>query len=94
MKVVRDDLWLCVDCLFAAVNGDVSGIEFSCGVGTEETAARVAEVEAGLNRLGPHLVPDFDTETGEGHETFANYGCDCCRSPLAGEMHRFAILGD
>lgn len=94
MRVVRDDLWLCVDCLLATVNGDLSGVEYSHGVGTPKTAARCAEIEAGLDALGPHLVPDFDTDTGEGHEEFSACGCDCCGSPLAGEMHRFAILGD
>lgn len=83
MRIVADDLWLCVDCMIAAVNGDVSGIE---------SDARVAEVDAGLNALGPHLVADFDSETGRGHREFSACGCDCCGSRLAGEMHRFSIL--
>jgi len=85
MQVVKDDLWLCVDCTIVACNGDVSGIDDD---------DRVAAVESGLDSLGPHLVPDFDSETGEGHEEFSNRGCDCCDSGLAGEFHRFAILGE
>lgn len=82
MRVVRAGIWLCVDCLMLAVNGDASGIE------SEE---RVKQCEAGLDALGPNLVPDFDTP--EGHEEFSTRGCDCCDSRLAGELHRFAILG-
>lgn len=84
MRVVQDDLWLCPDCTIAAVNGDVSGID---------SDARVAEVWAGLERLGPHLVSDFDSESGEGYREFSRCGCDCCGSPLAGTMYRFAVLG-
>lgn len=92
MIVVRDDLWLCVDCLTVAVNGDASGLDFSYD--EEEAAAKLRDIEEGLEALGPHLVPDFDSETGDGHEEFANMGCDCCGSQLAGEMHRFAVLGE
>ena len=85
MKVVRDDLWLCDDCTIVAVNGDASGVE---------SDARVAAIDAGLGALGPHLVPDFDSETGDGYEEFARHGCDCCASGLAGSFHRFAVLGE
>lgn len=90
MDVVRDDLWFCVDCLMIAVNGDASSLDYHYGDKADE---RLVEIEAGLTRLGPHVVPDFDSNTGDGHKEFARYGCDCCGSRLAGEMHRFAILG-
>lgn len=90
MKVVRDNLWLCVDCLFAAVNGDFSGMDGAHG---DKAPARIKEVEEGLVRLGPHLVPDFDSETDKGIREFSSCGCSCCNSRLAGTMHRFAILG-
>lgn len=85
MIVIRDDLWLCVDCLMLACNGDASGIE---------SDARVAECEAGLAELGPHLVPDFDSESGEGIRDFSWHGCDACGSRLGGPSHRFAVLGN
>jgi hypothetical protein len=85
MQILRDDLWFCVDCTIVACNGDYSGID---------SDERVAEVNAGLERLGPHVAANFDSETGEGHVEFSNHGCDCCGSPLAGEFHRFAILGE
>lgn len=84
MTVVRDDLQLCEDCVIVAVNGDVSGIE---------SDERIAAVEAGLEALGPHLVPDFDSETGEGYDEFRTVPCDCCGSKLYGSRHRFAVLG-
>ncbi len=84
MKVIRDDLWLCVDCTVWACNGDASGIE-----GGEE---RVRAVRDGVAALGPHLVPDNDSETGGGIREYSSCGCDACGSPLAGTMHRFAVL--
>lgn len=92
MKVVRDGIWLCADCLMVACNGDASGLDFSYG--PDEAAAKLARIEAGLERLGPHLVPAFDSETEEGIRDFSACGCDCCGSRLAGTMHEFAILGD
>jgi hypothetical protein len=50
-------------------------------------------IVAGLTRLGPHLVPDYDSETGDGIEEFAHKTCACCGSRLAGGYHRFAVLG-
>lgn len=92
MRVIQDDLWLCVDCLFAAVNDDYSGLNYYYS--PAEAQKREKAIRVGLQELGPHLVPDFDTETDEGHETFSSRGCDCCGSDLAGEMHRFAVLGE
>ena len=83
MKVVRDGLWLCADCRIAAVNGDFTGIE---------SDERVKEVEAGLERLGAHLVND-EGENGEGYDEFKWRSCDCCRTNRGGERFRFAILG-
>lgn len=85
MEIIRDNIWLCVDCLMVAVNGDESGIE---------DEKQIEATRAGLDELGPHLVPDFDSETEEGIRDFSSCGCDCCGSRLAGTMHRFAILGE
>jgi hypothetical protein len=83
MKVVQDDLWFCECCTLAAVNGDLC-----------ECDHHAEEVEAGADEFGPHLVPDFDSETGEGIEEFTRWTCDCCKSPLHGKKHRFAVLGE
>lgn len=90
MMVDRDDLWLCNDCLFYAVNDDLTGIDFSYS--GKEADKRVKEVTKGVHSLGRNLVPDFDSETGEGIEEFSSHGCDACGSRLAGELHRFATL--
>ena len=82
MEIVRDNIWLCEDCLFAAVNGN-----------TPEDPGQAAATIAGLECLGPHLVPDYDMYTGDGFMDFGSPGCDCCSSKLAGTYHRFAILG-
>jgi hypothetical protein len=85
MQVIRDGIQLCEDCLFAAVNGDVSGIE---------SDERVLAVEAGLEKLGPHLVSDFDSESGKGICEHSVLPCDCCGTKLHGSRHEFAILGE
>jgi hypothetical protein len=79
-----------------AVNGDATGLDYHYS--PEEASKRLAAIEAGLDALGPHLVPDFDLESDDedkrGHREFSSCGCDCCGSHLAGEFHRFAVLGD
>lgn len=92
MQILRDNLWLCVDCSIVAVNGDYSSFDYHYSDETERNA-KIAKVNAGLERLGRHLVPNFDSETGEGHDTFSTHTCDCCGGYWAGEWHRFAILG-
>jgi hypothetical protein len=84
MKVVRDNLWLCPDCTIYAANGDTSGIDGE---------AREKKVVAGVNRLGPHLVPDFDSDAGEGVEEFATKRCAGCGFNGGGSWTRFAVLG-
>lgn len=86
MKVIVDNMWFCIDCTMLAVNGDASGM-------SDEQEKRSTE---GLDDLGAHIVPDFDSETGEGYQDFARpaRGCDCCGSGLAGTFHRFAQLGE
>lgn len=92
MIVIRTDLWLCDDCTIVAVNDDPTGIDDD---------ARVAQVYAGLAKLGPHLVPDDhdpeecdDEDYDHGRRDFSWHGCDCCGSRLGGSLTRFAILGD
>lgn len=85
MILVQDNLWLCSDCTQVACNG-------SHGMDIPESI--LANVERGLAELGPHLVPDFDSETGEGMHEFSSRVCDSCKTPLAGYRARFAILGE
>jgi len=98
MNIIRDGIQLCEDCLIVAVNGDYSGFDYQMnGRGPEEEAkrdARIAEVDAGLTRLGPNLVPNFDSETGKGYDEFSVYPCGCCGTKLHGSRHEFAVLGD
>jgi hypothetical protein len=78
-----------------AVNGDATGLDYHYS--PEEASKRLAAIEAGLDALGSYLVPDFDSETGDGIEEFMRapvFGCACCGSHLAGEFHRFAVLGE
>lgn len=83
MKVVANDLWLCSDCTQVACNGPH-------GVQLEDEKATLD----GLASLGPHLVPDFDSETGDGIEEFSRRVCQSCKTPLVGYKARFAQLGE
>ena len=98
MQIIRDGILLCDDCLIVAVNGDYSGFDGAMnGRGPEveaERDARIAEVDAGLERLGPNLVPSYDSETGKGIDEFSSSPCGCCGTRLAGSRHEFAVLGD
>jgi hypothetical protein len=82
MRTKYDDLWFCADCLIVAENGYADDI----------TDERQDDIRNGLARWGAHLVPDFDSETGDGIHEFSARPCDCCGSRLAGERHRYAVL--
>jgi hypothetical protein len=84
MRILHDDLWLCEDCMLAAVNGDMP---------PDASPERDATILAGLDALGPHLASDFASESdGDGRREFARTDCACCHSGLAGSFFRFAIL--
>lgn len=84
MRVIQDSLYLCSDCCLVACNGSH---------GLDIAPEQLQRTNDGLGKLGLHLVPNFDSETGDGLETFARMPCDSCGSGLAGSRHRFAILG-
>jgi hypothetical protein len=81
MRIDQDNLWLCSDCTLVACNG-IHGGELSNPPATI----------IGLNKLGTHLVPDFDSETREGLREFSSVPCDACGTHLAGYRARFATL--
>jgi hypothetical protein len=78
--------------MIAAVNGDFTGLDYSHQ--EPEATERMNEIVAGLEKLGPHLVPNFDSEKSRGVEEHSTRSCDCCGTHLHGSRHRFAILGD
>ena len=86
MVIIQDDLWLCVDCTILECNGDASGFD------SEERLEECQEGIAALATDGAHLSSNWDSETGEGIYEFSSCGCDACGSPLAGTMHRFALI--
>jgi len=85
MRIIRDNLFLCADCTQVSCNGP-DGIDIS--------AETLASVQRGLFNLGPHLVPDFDSETRDGLRDFCPLPCDSCKEWRAGYRARFAILGE
>ena len=87
--VLRDDLWLCEDCLSPVVNGDFTALDYHYS--EPKASLRMEEISAGMERLS-FLVADFDSETGEGILEFATKTCDCCGVRHGGTWHRFAQL--
>jgi hypothetical protein len=74
--------------MIAAVNGDVTSVDaYLTGDAADR---RVAEIWAGLERLGADLVVSNDRDD---EREFSSCPCDSCRTRLAGSRHRFAILG-
>lgn len=102
MEIKRDGLQLCEDCTIAAVNGDFTGLDYHYGTGLDRydrkvgpsADERMAEIVKGLEALGPHLVPNFDSETNRGIDEFSRSPCDCCGIKLHGGRHEFAVLGE
>ena len=81
MQVANDCIWLCSDCTVVACNGEH-------GVELYDRNATLA----GLATLGPHLVPNFDSETGDGIMEFSSRICESCGTSLAGYRAKFAQL--
>jgi hypothetical protein len=85
VRIERDNLYLCTDCTLVACNGSH---------GADIEPEQLERTETGLANLGAHLVPDFDSETGDGLETFSRVPCDACGTRLCGYRARFASLGE
>lgn len=90
MKVILSDIWLCSECMIAAVNDDYSGLSYH--LNPTKAKEREDTIRAGLITLGPNLVPDFSEN--EGYMRYTSSSCDCCQTSLYGERYRFAVLGE
>ena len=82
MQTIRDGLEFCETCMVITING----------YDDNSTEAEDKACSEGLTRLGPHVVPDFDTETGRGYDEFKTTPCACCQSRLYGARYDFAII--
>ena len=80
-KMTREyvDIWLCAECMFADVNGELP-----------EDEERAQEIEEGFERLGGDISPDFDSEE-NGYDEFSWEPCDCCGTHLGGSRYRYAL---
>lgn len=83
--VTHDDLWLCEHCHMAASGEDVTILDQNQAKATEDGLARFAQ-------LG-HLVPDSDSNTGNGSDVLTTTRCACCKVRGQGLFNRYAILG-
>ena len=68
MNITVTDLWLCDDCTQAAVNGDLTSLDYHCS--PDEADERVHEIASGLERLGPNLVIDISDPDEDPCNTF------------------------
>jgi hypothetical protein len=78
-------LYLCSDCTLIACNGP-----YGMDISPRDLDTLVQDV----TKLGPYLVPDFDSESGDGIWEFSRIPCDSCHTQLAGYRARFAILSE
>ena len=75
--------WLCDDCRSAAVNGDLTSLDYY--LEPEAAAERADAIEAGLERLG-WICPDDGDDAEQEHALDA---CDCCGDRAHGRRWRF-----
>lgn len=75
------DIWLCEECMFFEVNGELP-----------EDDDRAKEIEEGLAKLG-RVSSNFGSSEDEedGYREFSWSPCDCCHTPLGGSRYRFAL---
>lgn len=83
MRILDDDIQLCVDCTMLAVNGELPEdpkTERAClaGLATLQTAEQ-------------QLV-SYSTDEDNGEIEFSKRSCECCGSHLAGTRQRFTLL--
>lgn len=84
--VIQDNLWLCEDCHMAASGCDVTIVDQAQAKATEEGLARLAE--------DGRLMPDSDSETGDGCDVLMSTRCNCCNVlHVHGFHNRYALLG-
>jgi hypothetical protein len=86
MKVIIENLALCEDCTFAAVNDDYSGLDYHYT--EKESEIRYNEITTGLTKLGSGLCYDSTREDDE----FSTRTCDCCKTRLAGKRVPFIVV--
>ena len=72
MQVIQDNLWLCIDCLQAAVNDDYTGLDYSYS--EPEASAEMKSDTRWFGSIRTESVPDFDGETSEGIDEFSAVG--------------------
>lgn len=75
------DIWLCVECMFFEVNGELP-----------EDEDRAQEIEEGFDRLG-EVSSNFGSSESEegGYRSFSWARCDCCQTPFGGSRYRYAL---
>ena len=75
------DIWLCEECMFFEVNGELP-----------EDGERAQEIEEGFDRLGEVSSNFGSSEDGEdGYCEFSWAPCDCCGTQLGGSRYRYAL---
>lgn len=78
------EIWLCVECMYADVNGELP-----------EDGERAREIEEGFKRLRSEgdVFPNFGGEDEyDGYDEFSWAPCDCCGSDLGGSRYRYALF--
>jgi len=88
MQIMIDNLWLCSDCTQVACNGVYGAVLENESATLNGLAKLETQFPNGV------VVPNFDSETGEGIREFTDCICEACGTSLAGYRARFSILGE
>lgn len=88
MRTVKDNVWLCVDCMLAAVNDDYSGLDYSYS--QEDASELLTRMQEGWQLLGTWSGNGLVKASAE-RET--RMTCACCRRNECGTFYEFNLLG-
>lgn len=80
------EIWVCTDCAYADANGLGEALESMVNAGIDLTEHPLPWVELKDERV----TSNYDSETGEGMDSFMDSRCDGCGS-LPGPRYRFTL---
>lgn len=100
MKIIDDNLTLCEECMLVLETGDVTFLDYYYD--EPESTERLKTIEQGIIDLhnsntlykDTAIVPNYDSETGEGIDEYSIAICDCCNSRLGGKKYRYSLIGN
>jgi hypothetical protein len=82
MRVIADNLWVCVDCIQFIANGELP-----------DDSKRSTAIIAGHERELPAIWVNGGSELPTDQREFSWRPCACCGSKLGGDRYPAALIG-